>query len=246
MKLGVLLWAAGMAGVVALSVTVIPQLLSKAPQQVPVNVALAASLLQSGVLLALAVWAGVALSKPVGLCAPVIEAMLSGSGLSAALKRQILPAALGGLLVARLLVYLNSAAPSELQALGTEFQIPLAAKLLYGGVTEEILMRWGLMTVLIWLPWRFLQGRNGTPRNAYVVVGIVLAALLFGLGHLPAVVAMGAELNPPVVTYIVVGNTLPGILFGVLYWRRGLEAAILAHALAHAVSTLALQPGVAA
>jgi membrane protease YdiL (CAAX protease family) len=113
-------------------------------------------------------------------------------------------------------------------------------KLLYGGVTEEILMRWGLMSALIWLPWRFLQRRNGPPRTAYVVGGVVVAALLFGLGHLPAVVAMGAELNPTVVAHILVGNTLPGILFGVLYWRWGLEAAILAHALAHAASTLAL------
>lgn len=240
LHLGAALWVAGMAGVIALSVTVIPQLLAKSPQQVPANVAIAASLLQSGVLLALAVWAGVALSKPLGLAAPAFEAALSGGGAMQALRRQLLPATIAGLLVAALLVYLTGAAPAELQALGAKFQIPLAPKLLYGGITEEILMRWGLMSVLIWLPWRFLQGREGLPRTPYVVGGIVTAAFLFGLGHLPAVVAMGAELSPPVVLYILAGNTLPGILFGVLYWRWGLEAAILAHALAHAASTFAL------
>jgi hypothetical protein len=215
-------------------------LLAKASQQVPASVAIAASLLQSGVLLALAVWAGVAFSRPLGLGAPVVVAALAGSGMLEALKRQLLPAAIVGLVVAGFLVYLTSAAPMELQALGTQFHIPLVPKLLYGGVTEEILMRWGLMSALIWLPWRFLQRRNGPPRTAYVAGGVVVAALLFGLGHLPAVVAMGAELNPAVVAHILVGNTLPGILFGVLYWRWGLEAAILAHALAHAASTLAL------
>jgi len=234
-----------MAGVVALSLTVIPQLLAKSPQQVPANVAVAASLLQSGALLAFAVWVGVALSKPVGLAAPVFEAALSRTGVIQALRPQLVPAVFGGVLVGCLLVYLTGAAPAELQALGAQLQIPLAPKLLYGGVTEEILMRWGLMSALIWLLWRFLQGRVGRPRTAYVVGGILIAALLFGLGHLPAVVAMGGKLSTTVVAYVVVGNALPGIVFGVLYWRWGLEAAILAHALAHAVSTFALHSGVA-
>lgn len=244
-QLGAALWTAGMAGVIALSLTVIPQLLAKSAPQVPANVAIAASLLQSGVLLAFAVWAGVTLSKPLGLAAPVFEAVLAGTGAVQALRNQLVPATVAGALVGGLLIYLTGAAPAELRALGAQFQIPLAPKLLYGGVTEEILMRWGLMSVLIWLPWRFLQGRAGRPRTAYVVAGIAITALLFGLGHLPAVIAMGGTLSAAVVAYVVVGNTLPGIVFGVLYWRWGLEAAILAHALAHAVSTLALQSGVA-
>jgi hypothetical protein len=234
-----------MAGVTALSVTVIPQLLAQSAQQVPATAAIAASLLQSGVLLAFAVWAGVAVSKPLGLAAPVFEAALSRGGVMHALRNQLIPATVAGVLVGGLLTYLTGAAPAELQALGARFRIPLASKLLYGGITEEILMRWGLMSALIWLPWRFLQGRAGRPRAAYVAGGIVGAALLFGLGHLPAVVAMGGKLSTAVVAYVVVGNTLPGIVFGVLYWRWGLEAAILAHALAHAVSTFAMQPGVA-
>jgi membrane protease YdiL (CAAX protease family) len=32
---------------------------------------------------------------------------------------------------------------------------------------------------------------------------------------------------------VVAANALPGLAFGWLYWRQGLEAAILAHALAH-------------
>ncbi len=245
LQLGATLWVGGMAGVAALSMTVLPQVLVQASPQVPATVAIAASVLQSGVILALAVWAGVALSRPLGLGAPVVEAALAGSGAFQALKRQLLPAAVVGFVVAGWLVYLTSAAPSELQALGTQFDIPLAPKLLYGGVTEEILMRWGLMSFLIWLPWRLLQKRNGPPRTAYIVGGVVGAALLFGLGHLPAAVAMGVELTGAVVAYVVMGNALPGILFGVLYWRWGLEAAILAHALAHAASTLALQTGIA-
>jgi hypothetical protein len=138
LRLGVVLWLAGMVGIVVLSVTVLPQLLEKAPRTVPLGAAIAASVLQSGVLLALAVWVGVALSRSLGLGAPAIEAALSGTGVWPVIKRQLIPA---------------------------------------------------------------------------TVVG------LFG--------------------YIIVGNTVPGILFGFLYWRYGLESAILAHAISHAVASLA-------
>jgi len=229
-----------MIGVVALSLTVLPQLLAKAPPQVPLNVAIAGSMLQSAVLLAFAVWLGVTVSGQVGLRAPLVEASLAGSGAINALKRQVLPATAVGIAVGILLIYLVGAAPAQLESVGTQIQIPLAPKLLYGGITEEVIMRWGLMSLLVWLPWRFLQKRSGAPRSRYFLIGALVAAVLFGVGHLPAAVAMGVELNAPVLTYIVIGNTIPGLLFGLLYWRLGLEAAFLAHALAHAISTFAV------
>lgn len=238
-RLGATLWLAGMAGVVILSLTVVPQLLERAPQSVPREVAIAASVVQSGILLALAVWAGVALSKPLGLGAPAIEAALSGADPWPTLKPQLVPAGMAGAVVGGMLVLLARMTPPELLALGQTIEIPLAAKLLYGGVTEEVLMRWGLMTGLVWLAWRLIQKRAGLPRTFCVVGAIVTAALLFGILHLPAVAAMGANLDLSVVAYIVAGNTVPGVLFGILYWRYGLEAAIIAHALGHAVAVLA-------
>lgn len=239
LRLGATLWLAAMTGVVVLSLTVIPKLLATAPQSVPLGVVVAASVAQSGALLALAVWVGVVLSRPLGLGAPVIEAALSGLEAWPALRRQLVPAGIAGVFVGGLLVLFARVAPPELLALGQTMDMPVAAKLVYGGITEEVLMRWGLMTALIWLPWRFIQKRVGFPRTSYVVGAIVVSALVFGLLHLPAAAAMGASLNPSVVAYVIGGNTVPGILFGVLYWRYGLEAAIIAHALGHAVSVLA-------
>jgi hypothetical protein len=57
--------------------------------------------------------------------------------------------------------------------------------------------------------------------------------------HRPAAVAMGAIPSAPVVVYIVAANAVPGILFGCLYWHYGIEAASVAHALAHSVAALA-------
>lgn len=237
LQLSAVLWIAAMVGVAVLSETVLPQLLKKTPSSLPASIVIAISMVQIAVLVALAVWAGVALGRPLGLRAPVAESALAGSGVWPALKAQLLPAFVVGLVVGGLLLALANRAPEQLQALSPAYEVPLAAKLLYGGITEEVLMRWGVMTAFIWLLWRVVQKRVGPPRNSLVVTGIVAAAVLFGLGHLPAAAAMGVGLSGPVVGYIIIGNAVPGILFGTLYWRRGLEAAILAHALAHAIAS---------
>lgn len=235
-RLGAILWVAGMTGVIALSLTVLPQLLALSPTPAPVGLAVTASIVQSGVLLALAVWAGVALSGKLGLGAPVLEAVLARSPCWPQFKVQLVPAASAGLAVGLLLMLMQHLAPPALASAGSRLDIPLVARLLYGGVTEEVLMRWGLMTVLVWLPWRAIQKRIGPPRLSFMLFGIAAAAVLFGLLHLPAAAAMGVPVSASVALYIIVGNTVPGIVFGLLYWRRGIEAAIMAHALAHLVA----------
>lgn len=236
LRLGVVLWLAGMVGVIVLTLTVVPQLLLKAAVPVPLWLILTASLLQSGVLLALAVWAGVALSRPLGLRAPVMHAIADRSAWWTAAKPQIVPGLVGGVIAGAVLVMALNAAPAALREAGAALTIPLAARVLYGGITEEILMRWGVMTLLAWLGWRILARGVGTPRPMHLWAAALVAALAFGIGHLPAVTAMGIALDPKVVTYVIVGNTVPGFLFGVLYARWGLESAFLAHALAHGVA----------
>ena len=62
-------------------------------------------------------------------------------------------------------------------------QPTLAARFLYGGITEEIYLRFGLMTLIVWISAKVLKG---TKPAAYWI-GIVLAALIFAVGHFPVV-----------------------------------------------------------
>lgn len=233
LRLGAALWATGMVGVVTLTLTVLPQILERLSTQVSTSVVIAASLIQSALLLAAAAWLGAALSRPLGLRAPVIEAVLEGAGVWPAARRLLVPGALLGLVAGAWLLAAGVLAPPEIVNAGQTFKPPAAARLLYGGITEEVLTRWGLVTLFVWLAWRFLQARQGSPRPGFVVAAILLAALLFGLGHLPAAAALGIPLTPSVLAYLLIGNAVPGVLFGIAYWRWGLEAAFLAHALAH-------------
>ena len=54
------------------------------------------------------------------------------------------------------------------------------------------------------------------------------AALLFGLGHLPATAAL-APLSAALIIRAIVLNGTAGIVFGALYRRYGLEWAMASH-----------------
>lgn len=237
-RVGVLLWSAGTLGAIAVTVTVLPMLSGTMPLPGPLWLILAASFFQSALIVALAVWAGVALAPSVGLRAPAFEAAARREPILPALRPQILPGLIAGALGGPFLFASLRASPEAIAALQGRFEPPLVARALYGGITEEVLLRWGLMSAFTWLAWRFLQGKRGPVSPALVWVAIVASALVFGAGHLPVAGYLIGSLNLPIVLFVVGVNAVFGVLFGVLYWRRGLESAMIAHAMTHLVSQL--------
>jgi hypothetical protein len=108
--------------------------------------------------------------------------------------------------------------------------VGLLVGVLYGGVVEEITMRFGLMSLVV-LGVRQIGGAGAGPASGVAVtVGILVSAALFAAGHLPALAAAGIALEPPLVARTLLWNGLLGIVFGVLFARRDLESAMAAHA----------------
>ena len=236
-RLGGALWLLGMPGVVAVLWALLPLLRGhEALLPLPLWAVVLLSGLQTAVLLALAVAVGVWLSPRVALQAPAISAWLDARPVAPVLRAQYKPAMLGGIAGAMWLWALSLVAPTALQPSGAQSAMPLVAQLLYGGITEELLVRWGLMTLLLWVGWRVVQRGQGPPGKALVAVAVLFSAVLFALGHLPAAQAMAGLLTLPVVAFVLVGNTVFGLVTGWLYARHGLEAAMLAHILAHLLS----------
>jgi hypothetical protein len=234
-KLFFVTWLAGLPGIVLVAWLVLPILVTGRRLGVPLWVARVASVAQSAVLLALAALAGAVLAPKVHLSAPVLSALVEHEHASDAVFSQLLPSVVGGAIGAAILWIAAAAAPPALAEVQAKFSMPAAARLLYGGVTEELLIRWGLMTVLVWLLWRFAQGGAGIPSAGIVYGAIGISALLFGAGHLPAVAAMIGQMSVGIALYVVVANAVFGLVAGWLYWRFGLESAISAHVLAHAI-----------
>lgn len=232
-----MLWLLGMPGVVAVVWALLPPMAAHAALfPLPLWAMVLLSGLQTAVLLALAVGVGAWLSPRVGLQAPAVSAWLAGQPVGPALRTQWLAGLWGGLAGAVWLWALAQIAPEALKPADPGSAMPLAVKLLYGGITEELLVRWGVMTLLLWLGWRTAQRGQGRPAGAVVAVAVLLSALLFAAGHLPAAQAIAGTLTAPVVAFVLVGNTAFGLVAGWLFARRGLEAAVIAHVLAHLLS----------
>jgi len=223
-------FAVGLPGIIAINLLLMPVLLAGKPLPVPMWVAQLGSTLQSCVMLAIALCAGAFLAPKVGLRAPLLMAWAERRPLAQAGKPLLVPGLVGGVLGAALILLAGQFTPPELKAV-TPF--PVLARVLYGGVTEELLMRWGFMTLVAWILWRLFQRRAATPSSAVIVAAIITTALMFGAGHLPAAVSLLGHLTPHVIILVLLGNAAFSLIAGWLYWKIGLEAAIIAHITTH-------------
>ena len=233
----------GTAGIVP----VLSRQLATLPTNLPLSppAVIAVALAQTAVLVAGATALGAALAPRLGLRSHLAERGVGGPHVLPALAGEA-PLAVGlGLVSAALIVGLDLALrplmPQEflaaVQASGSGLAT-LISGLLYGGIAEELLMRWGVMSLFAWVGWRIGQRGVGLPATVVVWLAILGAALLFGLGHLPAAAAL-APLTPAFVLRTVLLNSIAGIVAGWLFWRRSLEAAMLAHMTVHVGFALA-------
>jgi hypothetical protein len=161
-RLFFILWIAGIIGVLSFLLVDVDALVGSLP--IPAGTEIpeftptlkVLSLIQPTVLLAVATLVGVLLASRVGLSSPCAEALANGGDTVAALRPQITPGIIGGLVGGIAVILVGFAArqflPTEMTQRIGEFGkfLPLATRLLYGGFAEELLLRWGVMTFLVW------------------------------------------------------------------------------------------------
>ena len=189
--------------------------------------------LQAQVTFGAAAALGLRAARGMGLGAPYLEAWLAGRG-GRPPGGEVATAAAAGAGVALALIALERTlfrGLSERFAAAGVRQPGAWRGLLatpYGAIAEEVLLRLGLQTLLA-AGLRRLRGETVRPPTAATMgPAIALAALAFGAGHLPATARL-VPLTPPVVLRALALNGVAGGVYGWLYWKRGLEAAMLAH-----------------
>jgi len=220
------LWVAGVVAVVlVLPYAFTLQQKALAAVSAPLPLLALASVVQSALLLALAVFVGLRAADAVGLRTPLTNAIAGRAGIRAAFfALRPASAAAIGVVSAIVIVGLDAFVFTPLMpgfqeaaATVTPSRIDGLLASFYGGIGEEIFTRLFLVSVISWI----LRGRA-------TWLAIVIAAVLFGAGHLPAASTV-SPLTPVFVIRTVVLNSIAGIAFGWLYWRRGLEAGMVAH-----------------
>lgn len=201
---------------------------------VPLYVLLTAQVIQSIIISALAILIGLFIAKKVGLGLPILEGWLEGREVKSYLK-SILSISIGlGVLVGILITgldYLFTLAGTTLNVASSQINPPAWQGFLvsfYGGINEEILLRLFLMSLLVWIFFKIKKTSDGKPTRIGMWLAIFLAAIIFGAGHLPTVAAITA-LTPLLIVRTIILNAVGGIIFGWLYWRKGLESAMISH-----------------
>jgi len=199
--------------------------------------------LQSAILLAIAIVVGIFCTRSVNLHSRLIDYWVFHQPQSGFLKSE-LKWSLGVGLLTTIVIWLidyllNPLLPEALQLAkqSAPNSLNTLAAVFYGGITEELLLRWGVMSLFVWLGWKLLKQGVTLPSQAIYQGAIVLAALVFGLLHLPMTATL-APLTPWVVSRALLLNGIAGIAFGWLFWQYSLEAAMIAHASFHVLGFL--------
>ncbi len=243
-KVFFILLAAAAFGIVAIlpyALALQADTLAKLELPLPLEILIPIQVLQSIVMFGVAILIGLFLANRTGLGLPILEAKLAGKFIREQVKSILLPSILLGVSASVAILALDTfifqpALVAELgkagEALNLQTAQPAAWKGLlasfYGGINEEILLRLFLFTLLAWLGKFISHTDAGRPTIGVLWTANIVAAILFGLGHLPAT-AMLIPLTPIVVARAILLNGLVGMAFGYLYWTRGLESAIVSH-----------------
>ncbi|MFZ2310715.1 MAG: CPBP family glutamic-type intramembrane protease [Patescibacteria group bacterium] len=226
------------------SLMVLPYALTLSSSNITITpVLLAAQMIQSIVLYSIAIFLGLLLVKRTGFKMPILDGSLKGKEAKKYLKSilgiSISLGILAGILIILFSLPFGSLSSSFLQA---EVSVSTWKSLLasfYGGISEEILLRLCLMTFLVWITFKIKKTKDGLPTTVGIWAAIIISSIIFGLGHLPVTSAITA-ITPIVVIRAIALNGIGGIIFGWLYWKKGLESAMISHFSADIVLHVAL------
>lgn len=215
-----------------------------APQATPIPYAMEflvmGVLLRNLILMAVAASIGLWVARKIGLGAPYLEHALDGGPRPAEpLSSIVWPALLWATVTALIAFGIDAVFH---YGLGVDVPAPeIHARIdvawwrsglasFWAPFAEEILDRLFLLSLVAWLAMKlFRVGGEGRGRTIALWGANVATALFFGWYHISNE-QMFVDPVPAIVAWRTVLIIFPvGLAFGWLYWRRGLEAAILSH-----------------
>lgn len=243
-KVFLILWVAAIIAVILLlpyAMQVQSSAIDLTKLPLPLPALLAIQVVQNAIIFAVVIFAGLFFAGRVGLATPILDSVTRGERVADKV-RAILPLSIILGVVTTLIVlgleffYFQPAMMKELgnsaAALNLRTAQPAAWKgflaSFYGGIAEELQLRLFVMSLLVWLGKFISKTAEDKPTRAVFWIANILAAVLFGLGHLPTT-ALLVPLTPLIVTRAVVLNGIIGVVCGWLFWKRGLESAMVAH-----------------
>jgi hypothetical protein len=232
-----LLLIAAVAGVAAATPMFLeifqPLVKSQPPSPLPLALIIVLGVVQNLLLMSVAIGVGLLLARKLGLGAPLLENWLYHRKKSATVRGSLVPGALVGVAAGIVILIPIIIVAPYLPGLPfvSAARVALWKRLLvgfYGGIDEEVLTRLFLLSLIAWLGTKLFQKQKAVLSTGIFWAANFIVAILFGLSHLPAA-SLVMHITPGVVVLALVLNGIPAICFGYLFWKRGLESAMIAH-----------------
>lgn len=111
-------------------------------------------------------------------------------------------------------------------------QYPASWKLILAsikaGIVEEIYTRLLLVSLFVWLGGKISRDQDGHPTQKVFWIAIILSGMWFGWEHVEDRLSIPGT-DTIFLLKLMFVNTAFGIIFGWLFWKLGLECAMLSH-----------------
>lgn len=210
-----------------------PLIQSAPPPSIPLPLIIAIGITQNLMLLGVVTGVGLLLARKLGLGAPLLESWVYHEESTVSVRGSLISGVLVGIVVGVVIVIPLLIAAPHLPGLPlvSAARAALWKRIvigLYGGIVEEVLSRLFLLSLIAWLVTKLFRKASGPLTSGIFWTANIIASILFGLGHLPSA-SLVMHITPGLVVLALALNGIPAIWFGWLYWKRGLESAMIAH-----------------
>jgi hypothetical protein len=225
--------AVGVAALLPYLLAFFQKVLSANPLPMPLPVLITVQVMQNTILFAAFISLGLVLAPKAGIEMPILQRWFYG-GAAPLPKNSVRTPLLAGVAMAAILLLIFYAffLPRIPEwPIGVETAMPLWKRLLscfYGAINEEIVARLFVLSLILWLLRKVARQQSPQARPLIFWIANLIIAGLFALGHVPAAKVF-LSLTPLVIVALFTINGSASLLFGYLCWKRGLEAAMLAH-----------------
>ena len=223
----------GVAAVLPFVFALFRNLISRGPLPMPLPVLICVQLMQSTLLFGGVIAVGLLFARKVGIETPLLKRWLYDPKKAPTAGPVGRPLWAGVLVGAFIILIFYTIFLSRIPEwpVAAEAMLPIWKRFLacfYGAVNEELLARLFTLSLLFWLLKKIVREKSAQTGPLVFWIANVIVALLFAAGHLPAAKLI-MPITPLVVVALVAMNGTASLVFGYLCWKRGLEAAMLAH-----------------
>src|SRR4051812_20046914 len=225
--------AVGVAAILPYLLAFFQKVLATNPLPMPLPVLMAVQIMQSAILFAAFISLGLVLAPKAGIEMPVLQRWFYGRTAPLPKNSARTPVFAGIVMAAILLLVFYTVFLPRIPEwpVGVEAAMPLWKRLLsclYGAINEEIVARLFALSLILWLLRKISRQQSAQASPVIFWIANVIIAGLFAVGHIPAAKVF-LQITPMVIVALVTINGSASLLFGYLCWKRGLEAAMLAH-----------------